>query len=89
VRPFGISLDSPWSHRAWAQSLGIQDVPLLSDREGDAATGFGVLGDFVGMRKADRSAFLIDGATVRASWMLGSELPDVDAIVAAATSHSP
>jgi peroxiredoxin len=88
VRPFGISLDTPWSHRAWAQSLGIQEIPLLSDREGHAASAFGVLGDFVGMRKADRSAFLIDGDTVRASWMLGSELPDVDAIVAAATSPS-
>ncbi len=34
---------------------------------------------------AARSAFLIeDGETVRASWMLGRELPDIDAVIAAA-----
>ena len=30
VRPFGISRDSPWSHRAWAQTLGVE-VPLAVD----------------------------------------------------------
>jgi peroxiredoxin len=34
---------------------------------------------------AARSAFLIeDGKTVRAAWMLGRELPDLDAIIAVA-----
>ncbi len=34
---------------------------------------------------AARSAFLIeDGETIRASWMLGRELPDIDAVIAAA-----
>lgn len=61
-------------------------VPLLSDRTSAAATGFGVLGSFNGLDRADRSAFLIEGATVVASWLLGSDLPDVDAIVAAASS---
>ena len=36
---------------------------------------------------AARSAFLIEDDTVRAAWMLGTELPDVDAIVAAASSR--
>ena len=32
-----------------------------------------------------RSAFLVrDGQTIVAAWMLGGELPDIDAIVAAA-----
>lgn len=32
-----------------------------------------------------RSAFLIeDGQRVRASWMLDGELPDIDAVIAAA-----
>ena len=32
-----------------------------------------------------RSAFLIeDGALIREAWMLGGELPDIDAVVAAA-----
>jgi hypothetical protein len=36
---------------------------------------------------AARSAFLIDdGATIRAAWMLGSELPDIDAVIEAARS---
>jgi peroxiredoxin len=35
---------------------------------------------------AARTAFLIeDGETIRAAWMLGRELPDVDAAIAAAT----
>ena len=33
---------------------------------------------------AARSAFLIeDGSTIREAWMLGPELPDVDAVIAA------
>ena len=32
-----------------------------------------------------RSAFLIrDGTTIEAAWMLGSELPDIDAVIEAA-----
>jgi len=30
------------------------------------------------MRVAARSAFLLDAGTVRAAWMLGTELPDVE-----------
>jgi len=31
-----------------------------------------------------RTAFLIrDGQTIEAAWMLGSELPDIDAVIAA------
>jgi peroxiredoxin len=34
---------------------------------------------------AARSAFLIeDGETIREAWMLGRELPDIDAVIAAA-----
>jgi peroxiredoxin len=34
---------------------------------------------------AARSAFLIeDGETIVAAWMLGSEMPDIDAVIAAA-----
>jgi peroxiredoxin len=36
---------------------------------------------------AIRSAFLIrDGKTIEAAWMLGGELPDIDAVIAAAQS---
>ena len=38
---------------------------------------------------AIRSAFLVrDGDTIVAAWLLGGELPDVDAIIAAARELS-
>ena len=84
VRPLAISRDSPWSHLAWAQSLGV-DVPLLSDWNGETTRAFGVAVEILGMDDvALRSCFLIeDGRTVKEAWMLGRELPDVDAVIAA------
>ena len=86
IRPFGISRDSPWSHQAWAETLGI-DVPLLSDCNGEATRAFDVSFEPLGMRDVSmRCAFLIrDGVTIEETWMLGSEMPDVDEIVASAT----
>ena len=74
-----------WSHAAWVQTLGV-DFPLLSDWNGEAARAFGVAVELGGMEDvAARSAFLIEDAdVVRASWMLGRELPDLDAVIAAA-----
>ena len=88
ARPLAISRDSPWSHAAWAQSLGIDDVPLLSDWNGDAVRAFGIAFEPLGMAGvAARSAFLIeDGETIVAAWMLGSELPDIDAVIEVAGS---
>ena len=82
MRPLGISRDSVWSHAAWAGTLGV-DVPLLSDWNGEVARGFGVAVDLGGMKDvAARSAFLIEDAeTVREAWMLGRELPDIDAVI--------
>jgi peroxiredoxin len=71
-------------------TLGVEGVPLLSDWNGDATRGFGVAIERDDMADvAARSAFLIEDDTVRAAWMLGSELPDIDAIIAAASSPSP
>ena len=71
-------------------TLGVDSVPLLSDWNGEAARGFGVALELQEMADVSaRSAFLIAGDTVRASWLLGSELPDVDAVIAAASSFSP
>lgn len=85
MRPLAISRDSPWSHRAWAETLGV-DVPLLSDWNGDAIRAFDVAFAPLGMEDvAARSAFLIrDGETIEAAWMLGGELPDIEAVLAAA-----
>jgi peroxiredoxin len=89
IRAFGISRDSPWSHAAWATTMGIESMSLLSDWSGEATVGFGVPFVLQGMADVSaRSAFLIEGDTVRASWMLGSDLPDVDAVIAAASSLS-
>ena len=62
------------------------DVPLLSDWNGDATRAFGIAFEPLGMADVPaRSAFLIEhGAHVRASWMLGRELPDIDAVLEAA-----
>ena len=86
IRPFGISRDSPWSHIAWAAHLGVESVPLLSDWNGDATRGFGVAFEARGMKDVPiRSAFLIEGDTVMASWLLEREMPDIDAVIAAAS----
>ncbi len=88
VRPLAISRDSPWSHRAWAEVLGV-DVPLLSDWNGEATRAFDVAFEPLGMMDvAARSAFLIeDGETIVAAWMLSGELPDIDAVIAAARAQ--
>ena len=85
VRPLAISRDSPWSHAAWGQTLGV-DVPLLSDWNGEATRAFGVAFEPLGMNDvAARSCFLVeDGETIRAAWMLGPELPDIDAVITTA-----
>ena len=89
IRPFGISRDSPWSHASWVSTLGVENVPLLSDWNGEATRAFGVASLSRGMEDVPtRSAFLIEGDTVRASWLLQSEMPDVDAVIAAASSLS-
>ena len=85
VRALAISRDSPWSHLAWAQTLGVE-VPLLSDWNGDATRAFGIAFEPLGMLDVPaRSSFLVeDGLTIRESWMHGSDLPDIDAVIAAA-----
>jgi len=86
VRPFGVSRDSPWTHRAWSQVYDL-NFPLLSDWNAEAARGFGVLRDFFGYADVpERCAFLVDGnGTVRATWRYETEEePDVDALLEAA-----
>jgi peroxiredoxin len=90
IRAFGISRDSPWSHAAWMMTLGVENVVLLSDWDGEAMHGFGVARQVDGMTGVPmRCAFLIEGDTVRASWKLGSDMPNIDAVIAAASSLSP
>jgi peroxiredoxin len=75
-----------WSHAAWAQAIGVDSVPLLSDWNGDAVRLFNVAVELSGMSDvASRTSFLIeDGMRVRERWLNGRELPDLDAVIAAA-----
>ncbi len=59
------------------------DLPLLSDWNGEATRGFDVAFEPLGMVDVPiRSGFLIrDGETIHAAWMLGRELPDIDAVI--------
>ena len=63
-------------------------MPLISDWNGEAIRAFDVAFEPLGMRDvAARTAFLIeDGETIRAAWMLGRELPDIDSVIEAAKS---
>ena len=86
MQPFAISRDSPWTHVAWTQALDL-NFPLLSDWNADATRGFGVAFDYRGMKDVSaRSAFLVDtGGVIRGAWSYEtSELPDFDALLAAA-----
>ena len=62
------------------------ELPLLSDWDGDAIRAFDVAFEPVGMRDvAIRSAFLIrDGQRIEAAWLLGRDMPDIDAVLEAA-----
>lgn len=63
-------------------------MPLLSDWNGDATRAFDVAFEPLGMTDVPmRTAFLIrDGEKIEAAWMLGGELPDIDAVIDAAAS---
>ncbi len=70
--------------------MGVENVALLSDFDGEATRAFGVAQVSRGMTDvALRSAFLITGGIVAASWLLRSEMPDIDAAIAAASTGGP
>jgi glutaredoxin-dependent peroxiredoxin len=90
VQVAGISRDSPWTHISWMQALDL-NFPLLSDWNAEAVRGFGVAHEFRGFHDvAERSAFLVDrSGTVRGAWRYDtSEVPDFDALIAAARALS-
>jgi peroxiredoxin len=86
VRIFGISRDSPYSHRRYAEQQWLS-FPLLSDWSGDAVRAFGVAQDLDGLADTPvRSAFLVgrDGV-IAGAWRYGDDdVPDVDELVEAA-----
>jgi thioredoxin-dependent peroxiredoxin len=56
IRVYGISLDSPESHRQFREKHNL-NFPLLTDENGRAAQALGVLGD---RGYANRVTFLLD-----------------------------
>lgn len=92
MRPFGVSRDSHWSHRAWKEALGLgPGVELLSDWNGALAKRLAAARTYRWMNGVpERSAFLLgaDG-TVRGSWRYGdSEVPDFDELLVAVRASS-
>jgi peroxiredoxin len=86
VRIFGVSRDSPYSHRRYAEQQWLT-FPLLSDWSGQAVRAFGVAQVLDGLEDTPvRSCFLVDGeGIVRAAWRYGDdEVPDVEELLNAA-----
>ena len=88
VEVAAISVDSPYSHRAWAAELGIPD-PMLSDFGRTLMANYGIPTHSVPFRPAvgGRSAFLIDAdGIMRYAWNApeGGGMPQVEDILEAA-----
>ena len=86
---YGISVDSVFSHQAFATELGGLPFELIGDFERKMVTAYGVRRDDVegysGMAK--RSIFVIDRTgTIRWTWERSREepLPDYDLVIAEA-----
>jgi glutaredoxin-dependent peroxiredoxin len=83
---YGISRDSPYSHKRYAEQQWLT-FQLLSDWSGDAVRAFGVTQTLDGLVDTPvRSCFLADGTgTIRRAWRYGDdEVPDVDELIGAA-----
>jgi glutaredoxin-dependent peroxiredoxin len=86
---FGISVDSVFSHRAFARDLGGLPFELLADFERKLVEAYGVRREDVpgysGM--PNRSIFIVDThGVIRWTWVRSQEqpFPDYDEVVAAA-----
>ncbi|MDP6701216.1 MAG: redoxin domain-containing protein [Candidatus Latescibacteria bacterium] len=82
----GISVDSPFSLKAWAEKEGIT-IPLLSDFNKEVSAAYGAqFEDLLGFKGvAKRSAFVVDGAGVVRYASVSDDpkqLPDFEAIKA-------
>jgi len=89
VAVYGISVDSIFSHRAFAKELGGLPFPLLSDFERKMVEAYGVrredVAGYSGM--PNRSLFIVDRqGVIRWTWVRSQEqpFPDYEEVVAAA-----
>ncbi|MEI6509665.1 MAG: redoxin domain-containing protein [bacterium] len=91
AEPFGLSIDTTFSKHAWAKSLGIEKVRLLSDfwPHGALAKALGLFREKEG--SSERANVLLD-EDGRALWVKVypiSELPDLEEILARLSPISP
>ena len=81
--PVGISVDSVPTKKAWAESLGIKDVQLLSDfwPHGQVAKLYGIFREENGF--SERSNIILDenGKIVFSKIYEISQLPDINEII--------
>ena len=89
VAIYGVSVDSVFSHKAFAEQLGGLPFELLADFERRMVAAYGVRRDdvpgYAGMPL--RSVFIVDrDGVVRWTWIRSQEqpLPDYDRVVAEA-----
>ncbi len=80
ARVAGISVDSPWSHQAWAEERGIS-FPLLSDFDREVVEDYGVRHE---MGFPERAYFVIDrDGVIRAKKVepTPGDQPEVEAVL--------
>ena len=83
---FGISVDSVFSHQAFAKELGGLPFDLIGDFERKMVTDYGVRREDVAGYSgiARRTVFVIDGqGVIRYTWITSREQPqpDYDAVI--------
>lgn len=85
VRIFGISRDSPYSHRKYSEQQWL-NFPLLSDWTGMAVRAFDVSQTLDGLVDTPvRACYLLRDGEVIGAWRYGDdEMPDADVLLAAA-----
>lgn len=83
IVPMGISIDSIYSNGAWAKTMGVKSIPLLSDfwPHGAVASKFGVFREKDGF--SERANFLVDehGTIVFSKVYALEEQPDFHEII--------
>jgi mycoredoxin-dependent peroxiredoxin len=75
----GVSMDSPFSNKAWAEKIGVT-FPLLSDWGGDITKEYGLFNPQY--KAARRATFLIDKEGKIVEMQLDREAVDPTAVVA-------
>lgn len=80
ARVLAVSVDSPWSHKAYAEERGLS-FPLLSDFQREVVEDYGVLHE---QGFAERAYFVIDGEGVVRSGRVESspsDKPELDEVL--------